>query len=135
MNSPARNTPRWYCTRWTLRLQDMGHMLVKSWSTPKAYHLTSKDGKTDWVNRGLAYDPTKNRIRYTDGTLNHWHKLERPGVLLENGHVVAVPLAVLDIPKERQKGNDAHGSKIIGIPFDGAALDRDLQNVDAMPAK
>lgn len=104
------------------------HILVNSWSTRKAYHLTSKDGKADWVNRGLAYDPTKDFLRYTDGTVNHWHKLERPGVLLENGHVTAVTLAVLDIPKEQQKGNDAHGSKIIVIPFDGAALDRDLQN-------
>lgn len=103
------------------------HIIVNSWSTRKAYHLTSKDGKTDWDNRGLAYDPTTDFIRYTDGTVNHWHKLERPGVLIENGHVVAMTLAVLDIPKEQQKGNDAHGSKIIVIPFDGAALDRDLQ--------
>ena len=110
-------------------------IVVNSWSTRKAYHLTSKDGKSNWVNRGLAYDPTKDFIRYTDGTVNHWHKLERPGVLLENGHVTAVTLAVLDIPKEQQKGNDAHGSKILVIPFDGAALDRDLQNVDALPAK
>ena len=30
-------------------------------------------------------------------------------------------------PKEDEKGNDGHGSKIVVIPFDGAALDRDLQ--------
>lgn len=106
---------------------ELYHILVNSWSTRKAYHLTSKDGKSNWVNRGLAYDPTQDFIRYTDGTVNHWHKLERPGVLLEKGHVAAVTLAVLDIPKEQQKGNDAHGSKILVIPFDGAALDRDLQ--------
>ena len=84
---------------------------------------------------GLAYDPTKDFIRYTDGTVNHWHKLERPGVLLENGHVTAVTLAVLDIPKEQQKGNDNHGSKIIVIPFDGVLLDRDLQNADGAQTK
>jgi hypothetical protein len=83
----------------------------------------------------LADDPTKDFIRYTDGTVNHWHKLERPGVLLENGHVTAVTLAVLDIPKEQQKGNDNHGVKIILIPFDGVALDRDLQNADGAQAK
>ena len=104
------------------------HILVNSWSTRQAYHLTSKDGKTNWINRGLAYDPTKDFIRYTDGTVNHWHKLERPGVLIENGHVVAVTLAALDVPKEQEKGNDAHGSKILVLPFDGAALDRDLQS-------
>ena len=107
------------------------HVIVNSWSTRQAYHLTSKDGKSNWVKRGLAYDPTKEFIRYTDGTVNHWHKLERPGVLLEDGHVTAVTLAVLDIPKEQQKGRDAHGSKIIVIPFDGAAMDRDLQNAAA----
>ncbi len=104
-------------------------IVVNSWSTRKAYHLISKDGKRDWVNRGLAYDPTTDFIRYTDGTVNHWHKLERPGVLLEKGHVTAVTLAALDTPKEQQPGNNGHGSKIIVIPFDGAALDRDLQNI------
>ena len=103
------------------------NIVVNSWSTRKAYHLTSKDGKSNWVNRGLAYDPTKDFIRYTDGTVNHWHKLERPGVLIENGHVTAMTFAVLDTPKEKQPGNNGHGSKIIVVPFDGAALDRELQ--------
>ena len=53
--------------------------------------------------------------------------MERPGFLVENGQVVAVTLAVLDIPKEEQKGNDNHGSKIIVLPYDGAALNRDEQ--------
>ena len=103
-------------------------IVVNSWSTRKAYHLTSKDGISNWVSRGLAYDPTTNFTRYTDGTVNHWHKMERPGVLIENGHVIAMTLAVLDTPKEQQPGNNGHGSKVIVIPFDGAALDRDLQN-------
>ena len=71
--------------------------------------------------------PGKLIIRYTDGTVNHWNKMERPGILLEKGHVVAVTLAVIDVPKDDKKGNDGHGSKVIVIPFDGAALDRDLQ--------
>jgi hypothetical protein len=54
--------------------------------------------------------------------------MERPGVLLENGHVTHFSFAVLDVPKEQQHGNDTHGSKIIVVPFDGAALDRDLQD-------
>jgi hypothetical protein len=32
------------------------------------------------------------------------------------------------VPKDQEHGNDMHGSKVIVIPFDGAALDRDLQN-------
>lgn len=102
------------------------HIVVNSWNTRKAYHLTSRDGKTNWVNRGLAFDPRTACIRYTDGTVNHWHKMERPGVVIENGHVVALSLAVMDTPKNEQKGNDGHGSKIIVVPFDGAAMDRDL---------
>jgi hypothetical protein len=104
------------------------HIVVNSWSQRKAYHLTSVDGITDWKLRGLAYDPTRDFVRYTDGTVNRWDKLERPGVVIENGHVVALSLAVLDVPKDDEKGNDRHGSKVIVIPFDGAALDRDLQS-------
>jgi hypothetical protein len=103
------------------------HIVVNSWSARKAYHLTSADGIHDWKLRGLAYDPTVDSVRYTGGTVNHWNKMERPGVVLEKGHVVAVTLAVIDIPKEQNRGNEPHGSKVIVIPFDGAALDRDLR--------
>jgi hypothetical protein len=106
------------------------HILVNDWNDRKAFHLTSVDGIHHWVFRGLAYDPTKDFVRYTDGTVNHWNKMERPGVLLEKGHVVAVTLAVIDVPKDDEKGNDGHGSKVIVIPFDGAALDRDLKIKD-----
>jgi hypothetical protein len=103
------------------------HIVVNNWSDRKAYHITSVDGIHGWTFRGLAYDPTKDFVRYTDGTVNHWEKMERPGVLLENGHVTHFTFAVLDVPKEQELGNDTHGSKIIVVPFDGVALDRDLQ--------
>ena len=57
------------------------HIVVNSWSNRKAYHLTSVDGINDWKLQGLAYDPTTDFMRYTDGTVNHWNKIERPGVL------------------------------------------------------
>ncbi len=104
------------------------HIVVNGWSDRKAYHITSPDGINDWTLRGLDYDPTTDFLRYTDGTVNHWEKIERPGVLLQNGHVTHFTFAVLDFPKDQEKGNDTHGSKIIVVPFDGAALDRDLQN-------
>jgi hypothetical protein len=103
------------------------HIVVNCWSGRKAYHITSVDGITNWKYQGLAYDPTANFVRYTDGTIDHWNKMERPGVYIEDGHVAAVTLAVIDIPKEQEMGNDGHGSKVIVIPFDGAGLDRDLQ--------
>jgi len=103
------------------------HILVNSWSTRKAYHLTSEDGIYDWTNRGLAYDPRESIVRYTNGVVNHWNKVERPSVYIENGHVVAMTLAAIDVEKDQDKGSDGHGSKVVVIPFDGAALDRDLQ--------
>ena len=109
------------------------HIVVNGWSPRKAYHITSTDGIKDWTFRGLAYDPTTDFLRYTDGTVNHWEKIERPGVVLQNGHVTHFTFAVLDVPKDQEKGNDTHGSKVIVVPFDGAALDRDLQKL-AQPA-
>jgi hypothetical protein len=61
--------------------------------------------------------------------VNHWNKIERPGVFLENGHVTCFTFAVLDVPKDQERGNDNHGSKVIVVPFDGVAFDRDMQNV------
>lgn len=109
------------------------HIVVNNWSDRKAYHLTSVNGITDWKYQGLAYDPTTNFVRYTKGAVNHWNKMERPSVLIEKGHVVAMTLAVIDVPKEQEHGNDHHGSKVIVIPFDGAALDRDLKKASAAP--
>lgn len=104
------------------------HVTVNCWSDRKAFLLTSVDGISHWTNRGLAYDPDANFLRYTDGTVNHWNKIERPNVYLENGHVVYFTFAVIDVPKDEDRGNDGHGSKVIVVPFDGVGLDRDLQN-------
>ena len=103
------------------------HIVVNNWSDRKAYHMTSVDGIKNWKYQGLAYDPMKNFVRYTNGTINQWDKMERPGMVIENGHVVAITLSCLDVPKDQEKGNDRHGSKVIVIPFDGAAMDRDLK--------
>jgi hypothetical protein len=109
------------------------HITVNNWSTRKAYHLISKDGITNWQLQGLAYDPTKDFVRYTDGTVNHWNNMERPGVYIENGHVKAFTFAVIDVPKNADRTNDGHGSKVIVIPFDGESLDKDLANVTITP--
>lgn len=106
------------------------HILVNNWQDRRAYHLISRNGITGWRFQGLAYEPGADFIRYSNGVANHWNKLERPGVLIENGHVTAVTLAVIDVPKADEKGSDGHGSKIIVIPFDGAAMDRDLSHAD-----
>ena len=71
------------------------HIVVNGWSDRKAYHITSADGITNWTLRGLAFDPRRDVVRFTNGVGNHWDKMERPGVLIENGHVTAFTLAVL----------------------------------------
>jgi hypothetical protein len=60
--------------------------------------------------------------------------MERPGVYIENGHVAAVTLASIDIPKEEDRGNMPHGSKVVVIPFDGVAFDADMQKLATQPA-
>ena len=48
---------------------------------------------------------------------------------MKDGHVTHFTFAAIDIPKEQNKGNDQHGSKVIVVPFDGAAMDRDLAEI------
>lgn len=107
------------------------HIIVNHWRERRAYHLLSRDGISGWRFQGLAYEPGADFVRYSNGTSNHWNKLERPGVVIEGGHVAAMTFAVTDTPKESQTGGNGHGSKVIVVPFDGAAMDRDLANIDA----
>lgn len=101
------------------------HLVYNYYDLRKARHMVSPDGIKNWKDMGLAYDPTANFIRYTDGTVNHWYKLERPGVFMENGHVSAFTFAAIDIDKASELGNDTHGSKVIVVPFDGVTFDTD----------
>jgi hypothetical protein len=92
------------------------------------YHLTSIDGIHNWTDQGLAYDPryATQIFSYTDGTVDHWFKMERPSVLVENGLITHVTFAVADVNKDNQiPAGSNHGSKVIVVPFDGAAFDRD----------
>jgi hypothetical protein len=104
------------------------HITVNSWSTRTAYLLTSPDGINNWTKRCIAYQPDQPFVRYTDGTVNKWKMMERPGVYIENNEVKAFTFAVIDVTKQEERPNDLHGSKVIVVPFDGAAMDRDLQN-------
>ena len=101
------------------------HLIANMYNARKAMHFTSADGIANWKNMGLAYDPTADFIRYSDGTVNHWYKIERPGVFMEAGHVTAFTFAVIDVDKTLDLANDSHGTKIIVVPFDGVTFDRD----------
>ena len=92
------------------------------------YHLTSTDGIHNWTDQGLAYDPryAQQIFSYTDGTVDHWYKMERPNVLVENGLITHVTFAVADVNKDNQiPAGTNHGSKVIVVPFDGVAFDKD----------
>ena len=92
------------------------------------YHLTSTDGIHNWTDQGLAYDPryAQQIFSYTDGTVDHWYKMERPNVLVENGLITHVTFAVADVNKDNQiPAGSNHGSKVIVVPFDGVAFDKD----------
>jgi hypothetical protein len=101
------------------------HLVANMYNARKAMHFTSVDGIHNWTNQGLAYDPTSDFVRYTDGTVNHWYKIERPGVFMQGGHVTAFTFAVIDVDKTLDLANDTHGTKIIVVPFDGVSFDRD----------
>ena len=107
------------------------HVVYNYWNVQRGYHIMSKDGVTNWMSTGLAYQGTQtpanansNWLRYTDGTVNQWHNMERGGVYQENGHVTHFTFAVTDADKNTSAVNDG-GSKIIVVPFDGVQFDCD----------
>ncbi|HCS66491.1 MAG TPA: carbohydrate-binding protein [Cellvibrio sp.] len=111
------------------------HVIANQWNAGKAFHLTSVDGIKNWkLQPGYAYYPTADFIRYTNSTVNHYTKLERPSVYKENGHVVAMTFSALDVEKWQDGGNDKHGSKIIVVPFDGEGLDSTTSRSAAVAA-
>ena len=103
-------------------LDGLYHIVVNDWEARQAYYLTSENG-TDWLlHDGLAYTPKADFVRYEDGTVNRWTKIERPSVYIEDGAVRAMTFAAIDVQKEEDLGDDDHGSKIIVVPFDGEKL-------------
>ncbi len=105
------------------------HVLYQSSTDRIGYELSSPDGIHDWRDGGLAYDPRMYQkiFGYVGSTTStQWYKMERPGVVLENGHVTHVTWAVADVDKDTQiPAGSNHGSKVIVVPFDGVTFDAD----------
>jgi MYXO-CTERM domain-containing protein len=101
------------------------HVVYNYWDARKGYHLMSVDGIHSWKNMGVALDRSTNFIRYTDGTVNHWGNMERPNVIMENGHVVYFTFAVTDQNKDQANNCCATASKVLVVPFDGVSFDAD----------
>ena len=93
--------------------------------------ITGSGNRSNWKSTGLAYQATQspansnsNWLRYTDGTVNQWHNMERVGVYQENGHVTHFTFAVTDVDKNSSAVNSG-GSKILVVPFNGVQFDCD----------
>jgi hypothetical protein len=107
------------------------HIVFNYWPVQRAYHIMSKDGITNWTSTGMAYQAAQtpanansNWLRYTDGTVNVWHNMERVGVIVENGHPTHFTFAVTDANKN-VTGVSQGGSKILVVPFNGVQFDCD----------
>lgn len=105
------------------------HVLYSGSGDRVGWHLYSPDGINDWTDGGLSCNPRlpEKIFGYEGSTVStKWYKMERPGVVLENGRVTHVTWAVADVDKDNQiPANSNHGSKVIVIPFDGVAFEVD----------
>jgi hypothetical protein len=90
------------------------NLIVNDWFGRAAYYLRSRDGQ-HWVwDQGLAYGP--GIFRHEDGSVEDWHKIERPRVFQdERGRATHMLFAVIDDTKEVDKPNDNHSSKAIAV--------------------
>jgi hypothetical protein len=92
-----------------------------------AYHLTSPDGIHGWTDQGLAFDPRESQKLFTnsDGSVGHWYNVERPNVIMEDGHVAYFTFAVSDVFKMGISGNSNAGTKVVVVAFDGVTFDQE----------
>ena len=106
------------------------HVLYSGSGDRVGYHVYSSDGLTNWTDNGLAFTPRQYQdiFCYEGGTTcSQWYKMERPGVLLEDGHPTHITWAVADVDKDNQiPAGSNHGSKVIVVPIDGVAFDADF---------
>jgi MYXO-CTERM domain-containing protein len=105
------------------------HVIYSGSGDRIGWHLYSADGINNWKDDGLAFDPRMyQKLFCYEGstTCAQWYKMERPSVVLEDGHVTHLTWAVADVDKDNQiPAGSNHGSKVIVVPFDGVAFDND----------
>lgn len=105
------------------------HVIYSGSGDRVGWHVYSTDG-LNWKDNGYAWSPREyQKIFCYEGTAtcNQWYKMERPGVVLQDGHPTHITWAVADVDKDNQvlPGTN-HGTKIIVVPFDGVAFDNDF---------
>ena len=92
------------------------HCIYNHAQDRRSAYMRSLDG-IHWKNEyGVPYDASTTF--YTDGTKNTWYKFERPKVLQDDlGRATHLSLAVMDVSKGQDKGNDNHSSKNMIMPL------------------
>ena len=92
------------------------HCIYNHAQDRKSGYMRSLDG-IHWKNEeGLPYDVSSTY--YEDGSKNEWHKFERAKVVQDElGRAIYLSLAVIDIEKGKDKGNDNHSSKNMILPL------------------
>lgn len=105
------------------------HVVYSGSGDRVGWHLYSSDGLS-WKDNGYAWSPRDyQKIFCYEGTTTctAWYKMERPGVVLEDGHPTHITWAVSDVDKDNQvlPGTN-HGTKVIVVPFDGVTFDNDF---------
>jgi MYXO-CTERM domain-containing protein len=106
------------------------HVIYSGSGDRVGWHVYSVDGITNWKDNGYAWSPRDyQKIFCYEGstTCSQWYKMERPGVVLQDGHPTHITWAVADVDKDNQvlPGTN-HGTKIIVVPFDGVTFDKDF---------
>jgi hypothetical protein len=108
------------------------HIIYSGSGDRVGWHVYSPDGLTGWKDNGYAWSPRDyQKIFCYDGTTTctAWYKMERPGVVLEDGHPMYITWAVADVDKDNSiPAGSNHGTKVVVVPFDGVAFDADFGN-------
>ena len=108
------------------------HIIYSGSGDRVGWHVYSPDGITGWKDNGYAWSPRDyQKIFCYEGTTTctAWYKMERPGVVLENGHPMYITWAVADVDKDNSiPAGSNHGTKVVVVPFDGVAFDSDFGN-------
>jgi MYXO-CTERM domain-containing protein len=105
------------------------HVIYSGSGDRVGWHLYSADG-INWKDNGYAWSPRDyQKLFCYEGTTTctQWYKMERPGVVLQDGHPTHITWAVSDVDKDNQvlPGTN-HGTKVIVVPFDGVTFDSDF---------
>jgi hypothetical protein len=110
------------------------HIIYSGSGDRVGWHVYSPDGLS-WKDNGYAWSPRDyQKIFCYEGstTCNAWYKMERPSVVLQDGHPTHITWAVSDVDKDNQvTPGTNHGTKVVVVPFDGVAFDADFGNGSA----